>query len=79
MKQLELFSVNICMDCEYFIKTESNYGWCIKKGYGSLDSAVYEKSFFCEMERRLLNNDLLTKRLKEEITHEEMYKKWDMT
>jgi len=70
---LPLFSV-FCHECVLFIPTESNYGWCRKRGVGSIDKAVYENSIFCEIDRRKYNHELLTKRLNGEITHTEMYR-----
>ena len=74
--QLELFIGSVCKECALFEPTMSNYGWCHKKKIGSLDRSVYENSKFCEMERRLFNNDILNNRLSGKISHSEMYKLW---
>lgn len=78
MKQLDLFSfeVSVCKECDLFQSTNGNYGWCMKPKIGSLDRSVYENSTYCEMERRLYNNDILTRRLKGIIPHEKMHELW---
>lgn len=72
-KSLSLFPT-LCHECNLFMVTDSNYGWCKMKKIGNLDNAVYENSTFCEMDRRIFNQDLLTKRLNGEISHLEMYR-----
>jgi len=76
MKQLELFTITVCKECDLFESTMSNYGWCHKKKIGLMDRAIYENSNYCEIERRLFNNRLLDKRLSGLISHIEMYKSW---
>ena len=76
MKQLELFTVSICKECDLFEPTMSNYGWCHKRKIGALDRSVYENSPFCEMETRLYNNDILNKRLSGKISHLRMHELW---
>lgn len=70
---MELFT---CFSCNLFKETVSNYGWCKMPHIGSIDRAVYQNGEICEMEKRIHNNKLLSKRINGKISHEEMYERW---
>lgn len=72
---MNLFPV-FCHECEFYKDFGGNSGICMKKGFGNLSRDVYENAVFCEMDRRKFNDNILQLRLKGEITHYEMYRRF---
>jgi hypothetical protein len=78
--QLDLFTPDICLNCNYF---EDNpictYGKCIKQWPGNTDKFVYKGATYCPIERKIKNNKLVKLVIHGKIKLSEMYDQWDKT
>jgi len=65
MKQLDIFSENLCSECPYFKSyARCNYGKCRKKWPGFVNKYISMNSNCSEMEKRIRIHDEIEKEIK---------------